>query len=112
MKYDIFRPQLYLKALRKKEVSILFKIRSQVLGIKANEKFLYQNDMSCRLCGLVEENLSHVFTCTKLQSRKSNYWNKEILFQDITESNITEVKEHLQVVQQFMDEVTRMVDEN
>ena len=108
IEHKYFEPQLYLKSLKKKDASTLFKIRSQVLEIKSNERYLHQ-DMSCRLCDAPEEDLSHVLKCKELINKNEECKNfgSEIFFQDVNKLNIAIVKEHLQVVEKFLEEVQK-----
>ena len=106
IEHKCLEPQLYLKSLKKKNASTLFKIRSQVLEIKANERYLHQ-DMSCRLCDAPEEDLSHVLKCKELinENEECKTFVREIFFQDVNKLNIGIVKEHLEVVEKFLEEV-------
>ena len=108
IEHKCLEPQLYLKSLKKKNASTLFKIRSQVLEIKANERYLHQ-DMSCRLCDAPEEDLTHVLQCKEVtkENEKCETFGCEIFFQDIDNFNIAIVKEHLEVVEKFLDEVQK-----
>ena len=108
IEHKCFEPQLYLKSLRKKDASTLFKIRSQVLEIKANERYLHQ-DMSCRLCDAPEEDLSHVLKCKELinENEECKTFGSKIFLQDVNNLNVAIVNEHLEVVGKFLDEVQK-----
>ena len=65
--------------------------------------------MSCRLCDAPEEDLSHVLKCKELINKNEECKNfgSEIFFQDVDKLNIAIVKEHLQVVEKFLEEVQK-----
>ena len=64
-KGDLFYRKPYLQKLNRRNASTIFKTRCRMTKVKMNYKGKKQN-LTCRLCGLVEETQDHVlFECSK-----------------------------------------------
>ena len=64
-KGDLFYRKPYLQKLSRRDASVIFKTRCRMTKVKMNYKGKKQN-LTCRLCGLVEETQDHVlFGCSK-----------------------------------------------
>ena len=72
----------------KKEIQMVFKLRSRVTDLKTNLKGMYES-FECTACGKEEESQKHILECEELIK-----WNKEIKekpeYEKIFEGNISQ----------------------
>ena len=70
------KQEAYITKLPKQLARIIFLARCDMLKIKAHTKYLWGENMSCRLCGEVDETLDHLTTtCSQTAEIRNQHGN-------------------------------------
>ena len=102
--------QKYLSVLYPSQARVIFKWRSKTLDIKSHLTYKYE-DLVCRLCGVEEENPSHIMNCGQGGDRINN--NIDILLLDeINEATKCELKKMIVRLNLFQEKLRSADVEN
>ena len=94
-KRSVFERQSYLREnmLHKSDSQLLFKLRTRMLDVKSNFLNYYNNNVTCRTCGVPDsiENEQHLLKCENLRSEiePDSDVNFEYLFGDLKKQKET-----------------------
>ena len=75
----------YIRNLKFEDARIIFKLRTNMIEVKANYKNKHAGQLNCEMCKLVEETTQHLFECSEYKDI-----NKRIIVKKTIEATLRE----------------------